>query len=106
MYSTSLQDIRELTLQATKLVELNEIEQCNIVLLKRQHLLEQLNKYYLSLSDNKEEFKQHFIELIYWIQQQDQPSCAQAIQKKQQNIKKSMLQVQTKKALKQYKNTE
>jgi len=104
MHTDLFNQIRYLTQQAIILLNEDKIEQCNIVLAKRQSLLEELKSKHDACLENKKEFTDKFVELMKWIQQQDTPAIINATDKKSQTIKNSLTQIKTKKALQQYKN--
>lgn len=103
MLSSLFENIKALTLKANESVEENNIEQCNITLVKRQNLLEKLSEQVSLLSENDPSLNNKFIELILWIQEQDKPNIVNLQAKKQENIQKSIKQVKSKKAMQQYK---
>jgi len=115
MYSQLCQRIRELTLQFETLVNKNEIEQYHNVLVERQKLLESLMRKYQCFNDDnnksdnesyneREYFKNTFVELIYWLQQQDLVNQDKVVKLKELNKKNSITQRKINKALQQYKN--
>jgi len=112
MYNQLCQSIRELTLQVETLVNKNEIDHCHNVLVERQKLLELLMCKYKSFNnknDNesyneREDFKNTFIELIYWLQQQDLVNQTKVVKLKDLNKENSITQRKINKALHQYKN--
>jgi|GEM_PF-4986321 len=114
MYAQLFKEIKSLTKQAIELIENDNIEKCNLILVKRQTLLEELEiKHKLSSKnpsqksihpESNETFTQRFIELMIWIQQHDHPAIINVKQKQQQNKERSISQVKTKKALHQYTN--
>lgn len=95
--------IRQLTLQASELIDNNEIEQGLALLIERQTLLEQLKVKFLS-TVNDPEISKVFTALLHWVQQQDEVSNAKVIQLREQSKQKTVTQVKIKKALHQYKN--
>jgi len=104
MHTDLFHQIRYLTQQAIILLDEDNIEQCNLALVKRQSLLEDLKFKLDTCLENKKEFTEKFVELMKWIQQQDSPAIINATDKKNQNIKSSLTQIKTTKALQQYKN--
>ena len=105
MLLSLFENIKQLTLTAGELIKSNQIEQCYIILAERQKILEQLSEQVSShhgISEPK--IKDDFIELLYWIQQQDQPNIIELEAKKQKTIEEFVKQSQTNKAIQQYKN--
>lgn len=106
MLSLLFEKIRALTDKAKECVEHDHIEQCHIALVERQNLLEKLNEQVSSQSNNDPKVRDKYVTLLLWIQEQDQPNIVNLQTKKQANIKKSIKQIQTKKALLQYKSVQ
>lgn len=99
-----IKEIRDLTIYAIECIDKDMIEQCSVSLNKRQSLLEKLKLNYGQLLLTDDRSKQEFIELMLWIQQQDQPAIEKSQLKRNQKQKMSAVQIKTKKALQFYKN--
>ena len=105
MFLSLFENIRELTHTANNFVQEHNIEQCNIALVERQKLIENLFEKVSNLSESNPQIKDKLIELLDWIQVQDKPNVAVLITEKKKNIKNSIKQVQANKAIKQYNIT-
>lgn len=105
MFNELSDEIRVLTLKAAELVASEQIEQCLSILVKRQALLEKLDRIYQDSSQyDRSHYSSAFTELILWVQQQDAPNSSKVMQLREQSKKDSVTQIKTKKALHHYKN--
>lgn len=105
MLLSLIENIKALTYKADESIKQNKIEQCQIALVERQCLLENLFEQGSILSDNDQSISKQLVEIFQWVQEHDKPNIANLLSKQQENIKSSLNQVKVKKAMKQYNIT-
>lgn len=102
-YLALFDEIKCLSNKANEWIIENNIEQCNLILVERQKLLETLCEQSSDLCQRDPKFKNQLIELLLWVQEQDSPNVILLTTKKESLIGKSIKQLHAQKAIKQYK---